>query len=81
MVDFRDMQVEATFEGQRVAGIRALDDEARDLLADEALCELAVQEANAALVRGSVSLESLHDTGEDSEMVAIVLEAARKMHT
>ena len=75
------MRVEANFEGQRVVGIEPLDDEARDLLADEALCELAVQEANGALARGSVSLDALHDTGEDSELVAIVLEAARKMHT
>jgi hypothetical protein len=75
------MRVEAKIAGQSVEDIVPLDDEARELLADEALRKLAIQEANEALTARTVSRSALAKKSEDSALVAIVLEAARKMHT
>lgn len=75
------MRVAAQFQRDRVVGIEALDDEARELLEDETLCELAMEVANRALERGSVSRADLEDAVEDSALVAIVLEAAHELHT
>lgn len=75
------MRVAAQFERDRIVGIEALDDEAAELLADETLCELALEVANRALERGSVARDELEDPGEDSALVAIVLEAAHELHT
>ena len=75
------MRVEAKFAGKAVEDIVPLDDEGRELLADEALRKLAIQEANEALAAHTVSLSALAENSEDSALVAIVLEAARKMHT
>lgn len=75
------MRVTAKFAGNAVEDICPLDDESRDLLADQALRRLAVEDANGALARRTVNRATLEDDGEDSALVAIVLEAARKMHT
>lgn len=79
------MRVRALFQDHSVESIVPLDEEARDLLADEALAELAVQDANRRLAEGGVTVDELRDeeAGADewTPLAAILLENARKMHT
>lgn len=79
------MRVRAIFRGGRVDRIQPLDDEARDLLVDDALALLAVQEANRRLAAGGVTDADLQrEDGAADEwtpLAAIVLESARMLHT